>query len=446
MKKIKNESYSKGLRERAEEFINKNPSAIKKVQPDDVKKLIEDLQIHQVELEMQNEELRQAQLELEEARDKYSDLYDFAPVSYFTISDKGMILEANLTVATMLGVEKGLLIGKPFSYFINRDDQDIFYHHRKKLFETKAKQTCELRLRKKDGSQFYAHLGSTPVLDENGNLHQVRAAVTDITEHKRAEEALQEDSERLEGMVEEGAKELKDAQEQLIRREKLAVLGQLAGGVGHELRNPMTALKNAAYFLNMSLNEPEPQVKATLEILNKEVATSEKIISSLLDFARPKAPTVQKVDVNEIVEEALSRTTVPKDIEVVRELDDGLPAIQGDPDQLSQAFGNLILNAVQAMPEGGRLTVKSQLESPEQVVICVGDTGAGISEENLAKVFEPLFTTKARGIGLGLALTKTLVEGNGGTIEVKSGAGEGTTFTVGLPLAVGEANWHGREN
>ncbi|MBN1842639.1 MAG: PAS domain-containing protein [Deltaproteobacteria bacterium] len=253
-------------------------------------------------------------------------------------------------------------------------------------------------------------------------------AIVAVLRKKRAEDALRE------------------AQDELIRKEKLAILGQLAGGVGHELRNPLTALKNAAYFLNMTLKEPEPKVKATLEILNKEVGTSEKIISSLLDFTRPKAPTIQKVDINEIVEEALSRNTVPKNIEVVRELDDGLPAIPGDPDQLSQVFGNLILNAAQAMPEGGRLTVKSQVESPEQVAIRVEDTGAGIPEENLAKVFEPLFTTKARGIGLGLALTKILVERNGGTIEVESEAGEGTTFTVGLPLVAGEGNQHGRES
>jgi PAS domain S-box-containing protein len=271
-------------------------------------------------------------------------------------------------------------------------------------------------------------------------------------ERARAEEALKEYSERLEEMVEERSRELQGAQEQLIRQEKLAVLGQLAGGVGHELRNPLGAIKNAAYFLNMVLEEPEPEVKETLEILEREVGTSERIIGSLLDFARASPPTRRKVDLNGVVQEALSRTAapcqghgtgVPQHVEVVRELDEALPDILADPDQLVQVFGNIILNAVQAMPEGGRLVVKTSEVSGKpprsrEVAVSFADTGTGIAEENLGKVFEPLFTTKAKGIGLGLAVTRTLVEGHGGSIKVESTVEEGSTFTVRLPVSTGE--------
>jgi signal transduction histidine kinase len=248
---------------------------------------------------------------------------------------------------------------------------------------------------------------------------------------------LKEYSERLEEMVEERTKELREAQEALIRQEKLAVLGQLAGGVGHELRNPLGAIKNAAYFLNMVLEEPDPEVKETLEILEKEVATSERTISGLLDFARPKPPTRRRTDIEEVVQEALSRVTVPENVEVVSQLDGRLPIILADSDQLGQVFGNIILNAVQAMPEGGQLIIKSQVPSPEWVAVSFMDTGVGIPEENLGRLFEPLFTTKAKGIGLGMAVTKTLVEGHGGKIEVESEVGVGTTFTVRLPISVG---------
>jgi PAS domain S-box-containing protein len=267
---------------------------------------------------------------------------------------------------------------------------------------------------------------------------------SDITERKRAEEALKEYSERLEEMVEERTQELREAQEELLRKERLAILGQLAGGVGHELRNPLGALKNAAYFLNMVIEEPEPEVKETLEILEKEVGTSERIISSLLDFARAKAPVRRKVDVNDIVQEALSRATVPEKVEVISQLDKTLPAILADPDQLGQVFGNIILNDIQAMPEGGRLVVQTSgvSEKPPRsgwVAVSFADTGVGIPEENLGKLFEPLFTTKAKGIGLGLAVTRTLVEGHGGTIEVQSEVGKGSTFTVKLPIGRGPA-------
>ena len=232
--------------------------------------------------------------------------------------------------------------------------------------------------------------------------------------------------------------ELREAQEELVRKEKQAVLGQLAGGVGHELRNPLGAIKNAAYFLNMAVEKPETEVKESLDILTKEVAASEHIISSLLGFARPKSPTLRKMDINEVVQEALSQNAVPENVKVVTQLNESLPTIMADPEQLGQVFGNIMLNAIQAMPEGGQLVVKSEVPSSGWVAASFTDTGAGIPKENLGKLFEPLFSTKAKGIGLGLALSKTLVEGHGGTIEVESEEGKGSTFTVRLPVGTEE--------
>ena len=265
-------------------------------------------------------------------------------------------------------------------------------------------------------------------------------------------EELKKYSERLEEMVEDRTKDLREAQERLVRQEKLAVLGQLAGGMSHELRNPLGAIKNAAYFLNIVLEKPQPEVKETLEILEKEVAMSEKIITSLFDFAHARSPRLRQVDINDLVQEALSRAAIPENVKVVNQLDETLPTILADHDQVAQIFGNLILNAIQAMstcadgtagrPEGGRLVVKtsassvepSEVASPKRVAISFADAGMGISEENLEKIFEPLFTTKAKGIGLGLAVTRTMVEAHGGSIEVASEVGKGSTFTVRLPI------------
>lgn len=258
-------------------------------------------------------------------------------------------------------------------------------------------------------------------------LAELRQKVAELKvleiKHKQAEEELRKHRNHL-----------REMQERLMRSERLAVLGQLAGGVGHELRNPLGAIKNATYFLNMALEQPEPQVRETLEILEREVAASERIISSLLDFARPKPPTRRKVNINEVVQETLSRNGVPGNVRIVKKLDESLPVILADPDQLSQAFGNIIRNAIQAMPEGGRLTVKSKVSRPGWVSVSIADTGVGISPKDQQKLFEPLFTTKTKGIGLGLPVTKILVEGHGGTIEVKSKVGKGSTFTVMLPM------------
>ena len=224
-----------------------------------------------------------------------------------------------------------------------------------------------------------------------------------------------------------------EMQEQMVRQEKLVVLGQLAGGVGHELRNPLGAIKNAVYFLNMVLEKPEPEVKESLEILDKEVARSEIIISSLLDFARTKPPKKRKININERVRESLSHIAVPENVKVNDQLDSTLPTVLVDPDQIDRVFENITLNAVQAMPEGGELTLKSESANAEWVNVSITDTGVGISEDKMKKLFEPLFTTKAKGIGLGLAVSRTLTEANGGKITAHSEVGKGSTFTVKLP-------------
>ncbi|MEE9540829.1 MAG: ATP-binding protein, partial [Candidatus Thorarchaeota archaeon] len=230
--------------------------------------------------------------------------------------------------------------------------------------------------------------------------------------------------------------ELREAQEKLLRQERLATLGQLGAGIGHELRNPLGAIKNAAYFLQMVFEKPAPEVKETIDIIAKEVATSERIISSLLSYARPKPATRRKVNINDVIVEALSASSLPETVEVVSQMDEGIPTMLADPDQLRQVFVNLILNALQAMPKGGRLIVKSWSPRPDSVNVSIADTGVGIPQADLDKIFKPLFTTKAKGIGLGLAIVKTLVDGHDGTIDVQSEPDKGTTFTVRIPVVL----------
>jgi two-component system, cell cycle sensor histidine kinase and response regulator CckA len=191
------------LRKRAEEFLKNTPSAIKNGSSQDMKNLIEDLQIYQVELEMQNEELRRTQLELQESRDRFSGFYEFAPVGYFTISDKGLIQEVNLTGTTMLGVERRSLIAKPFSRFITGDDQNIFYSHLKRLFETKTAESCELRIAKEDDSQFYGQLKSIAIKNDDGAFTSFRVVLGDIDDRKRAENILRESEEIYRNIISE---------------------------------------------------------------------------------------------------------------------------------------------------------------------------------------------------------------------------------------------------
>lgn len=286
-------------------------------------------------------------------------------------------------------------------------------------------------------------LGASDYLDKRTlSTELLERSIRYARERKRVEKMLKQYSEKLEEMVEERTRDLKEAQEELVRKEKLAVLGQLGGGVGHELRNPLGAIKNAGYFLNLAIEDPEPEVKETLEIIEREVATSEKIINSLLEFAHQVPPVKRRMALKDIIQGVLSRTSVPENVEVVEQIDETLPKILADPDQLAQVFENLICNAFQAMSppageeKGGRLIIAAKARKPGHVSISFSDTGVGIPEDDLVKVFEPLFTTKAKGIGPGLALGLILVKGHGGAIEVESEKGEGSTFSVNLPLGM----------
>ena len=188
---IKNSPGGSDLRRRAEKKLKEiagNIEDLSGMSPEKMANLIQELQVHQIELEMQNVELRRVQQELEKTRDRYSHLYDFSPVGYFTVSEKGIIDEVNLTGASLIGIGRNALIGKPFSRFVRREDQDIFYKLRQRLLETEKPQSCEVRLVKKDGHEFYAHIECMVIKIRDDDLRQIRAAVSDITERKQAEE------------------------------------------------------------------------------------------------------------------------------------------------------------------------------------------------------------------------------------------------------------------
>jgi signal transduction histidine kinase len=271
----------------------------------------------------------------------------------------------------------------------------------------------------------------------NEELESSNEELRSTTEELEASnEELQSTTEELEASNEElrtANEELETTQEKLIQQEKLAAVGQLASGVGHELRNPLGVIKNAAYYIKTKVGTDDPKLAKHLTIMEREINNSNRIISDLLGFSRTRLPSIAPSDINKIVDSAMEVVEMPENVLLVKEFDASLPKAIVDPDQMHQVFVNLGLNAVQAMAEGGQLKVKTRLAG-DYVEVEFNDTGCGIPQENLNKLFDPFFSTKARGVGLGLAVTHGIIERNKCKIEVESKVSEGTTFVVKLPI------------
>ncbi|HEX5475694.1 MAG TPA: ATP-binding protein [Vicinamibacterales bacterium] len=234
----------------------------------------------------------------------------------------------------------------------------------------------------------------------------------------------------------EAVKTLEETQAELVRRERLAILGQLASGVGHELRNPLGVMTNAIYYLEIVQTDASDDVREYLGMLKHQIALSEKIVTDLLDFARIKPPQVQAVPVARIVEDQIARLGDVESVRIERALPPSLPVVAVDPVQIGQVLLNVLTNAVQATTGEGIVRVTARQDG-EFVVIEVHDSGPGVPPDLRERIFEPLFTTKPRGIGLGLAVSRGLAEANGGHLALADGAGPGAVFAVTLPCAMG---------
>jgi signal transduction histidine kinase len=250
---------------------------------------------------------------------------------------------------------------------------------------------------------------------------------------------IRESRDQLERRIEERTSDLqntmtqlRDAQDELVRKEKLAAIGQLASSVGHELRNPLGVMSNAVYILERTM-DPPPKGKEYLRVLDSQIRLSERIVGDLLDSARNPTPRLRCVSVRELLEEQVTRVTVPAHVRLDVVVAEGLPGIQVDPDQVGQILVNLLTNAVQAMDdEPGQLSVHAS-DGAGHVRIDVRDTGPGVPVAHIDKIFEPLYTTKARGIGLGLSVSRSLATANRGNLSVMNHPDGGAVFTLVLP-------------
>jgi PAS domain S-box-containing protein len=315
----------------------------------------------------------------------------------------------------------------------------------KKVFENGAAVDRHDYHLKFDGRDDWVELIVTSVKDKDGKVVAALELAVNITERKRLQTKLAEYSQRLEEVVQQRTEQLKKTQAELVKSERLAAIGELAGMVGHDLRNPLSGIKNSAYFMKKKGNEiSQTQAQEMLETINKCVDYSNKIVNDLLDYSREVRLELREESLKKLLTECLCLVDISEKIEISNRLNDK-PVVKIDADKIKRVFINLIKNAIDAMPNGGKIIIDSNKVNAN-LEVSFSDTGVGIADDVLPKLFSPLFTTKAQGMGFGLAICKRIIEAHGGTITVKTIKDKGTTFTVTLPVETkleigGENTW-----
>lgn len=412
----------------------------KVVNPENIRLLVHELRMHQLELEIQNEELRLSQEDLAASQAGYMDLYEFAPVGYVTVNKAGIILEANHTAASLLRVAPGTLVNQPIFQFILPDDQDIYYLRHKASFATDEPQTCKLRLLRTGRPPFWARLESGPVRNDKLGSPVCRMVLVDIGDGVRL-------------AAEKNDLEIKDRQLQ-----KAESLGRMAGAIAHHFNNILTVVMGNL-DLAMAKATRGSNSYENLEAAMKAAGRAADLSGSMLTYLGQTHGKQEPVDLSKVCRTSLHKflSVVPKKVDVHVDFPSFGPTIKASAHQISQVLRNLMTNAWESLEdEKGTLhlaiTTMSRTEilamhrfpldwQPEDcryACLEVTDSGCGIEENDLEKIFDPFFTQKFLGRGLGLPIVLGIVRAHYGAVTVTSTVGSGTIIRVFFPVFAGE--------
>jgi PAS domain S-box-containing protein len=419
------------LRQRAVQALEGKSVDLNDLSVAEVMNILHELQVHQAELDIQNDELRKTQMELEIARDLYTDLYDFAPAGYCTLNHKGMILEANETLAHLFGTERKALIHNPLSNFVSRDDQDEFYLFRQRAFDghLSRNQVCKIRMVKSTGENLIARLEGMVVRKDPSHL---RVMLSDITEQERLELWSADVARTNQDLI-------------IANQAKTEFLAMMS----HELRSPL----NTMLLLSESLREgiygevSAPQAKR-LETIQSSGTHLLKIINGILDYSKIEAHHLdlhpETVNVFILCFDAVqlvNQQANQKGITISISTDILSQTVSLDPYRLRQILVNLLDNAVKFTPENGKVGLEvTQEKGTHSFRFTVSDTGIGIPTNQIGRLFQPftqLDSSLSRpygGTGLGLATVYRLAELMGGSVGVDSQPGQGSHFWVNIPF------------
>jgi PAS domain S-box-containing protein len=459
------------LRSRAESALNTVRRDLNALSEHDVKSLVHELQVHQVELEMQNDELRRAEREAELARTQYQRLFDLAPVSYLTVSTEGHIERANRAASLLFGVEPSRLLGRRLVELVDERDQAIF-HACLKPTNAGSPSSCQLRVRGPEGSTRHVHIDSNA--DAPGQGARL-LTLTDVTERTQAAAELRALNQELEARVAERTAELSAqnrtlAAEMIARSaaeeersrlegrlrdaERLEGLGLLAGGIAHDFNNLLVGVLSSAE-LGLEDEGLSDSTREWFSMIRESARTATELTRQLLLYAGQGKVKLAPLNLASVVAEcvAMLRARAPATLSLSQELPDDSRVIRADISQVRQVVTNLINNAAEAIGAAeGSVKLRTRLETLDLnglnefqhnedalpgafVILTVEDTGPGMDSKHVSRVFDPFYSTKFTGRGLGLASVRGIVQRHGGALRVRSEVGRGTFFEIAWPAA-----------
>ena len=363
---------------------------------------------------------------------RYRELSNSLPEIVFETDITGRITFFNQRAFEITGFSpEEIKKGMNMLSFVVPEEQEKAKENVAKSMAGKNPGTNEYTLLRKSGSTFPALVRTNPIISET-KVKGIRGIVIEITERKQMEKKLEQYSKHLEELIETRTIELKKTQQQLVKSERYAAIGELAGKIGHDLRNPLTDIKNAIQFLREN-GEPLSEMQSQLlETIYTSAIHSNRIINDLLDYSREIHLDLKENSPRALVLDALDFIKIPERVKVLNNVSD-FPYIIVDSDRITRVFKNLIKNGIEAIPKEGSISINCKY-GKGNIEISFTDSGTGISQEILPKIFSPIVTDKALGMGFGLAICKRIVDAHAGTINIDTSEGKGSTFTVTLPL------------